>query len=734
MVRITKAIIVVAVLVSVVAAVGIAAFYHPSTSPGNVVIPTTTKVLDDLTMQNLSSVTEGGSRLSFSGTTAQLGSISLGDVVIAGVHDDTPQGLLRKVASVSTEGDQVVIYTIPATLEDAIQDGTIEINRTLSPSDVSFTAMAREGVSLEGDVFQAQGIGEFSLQITDVVLYDDDGDSETTDDQIVANGSISISPTFNFSMEIRNSELKQLTFTNNITETAQLELEAKVSVLEVERSVEIARYTLTPITVWVGFVPVIITPVLTINVGLTGEVSVGITTGVTQEAALIAGLTYDDGQWSPVSEFSNDFQFDPPSVSAGATVKAYAGPQLSFLIYGVTGPHGEVNGYAELDADILSEPWWVLYGGLEAKVGVEVEILSHVLANYSATVIDSRVNLAQAETPYSQPGTLSGSVRDAVTGTPLGGVTINVSQQGSTVTTGTADANGFYSLAVAAGSGYSLEFSKSGYMSANYHNIAVEANTTTYLEVVLQIDEAHSGAGDASGMVVNALTGAGVEGLTINLRAGINVTTGTVVATATTQSGGYYSFTDLNAGNYTGEVSGSGYNTTYFTLICIGGTTTSNQDATITPILGSGETRIILTWGETPSDLDSHLTGPTPDGYGFHTYYSVQMYEYSGTTYAELDLDDTTSYGPETTTIYHQLSGVYRYSVHDYSNKDSSNSTALSNSGAKVRVYRGSDLVATFNVPTSQGGTLWTVFELSESNITPVNTMSYESDPSNITP
>ena len=184
MVRITKAIIVVAVLVSVVAAVGIAAFYLPSTSPGDVVIPTTTKVLDDLTMQNLSSVTEGGSRLSFSGTTAQLGSISPGDVVIAGVHNDTPQGLLRKVASVSTEGDQVVIYTIPATLEDAIQDGTIEINRTLSPSDVSFTAMAREGVSLEGDVFQAQGIGEFSLQITDVVLYDDDGDSETTDDQL----------------------------------------------------------------------------------------------------------------------------------------------------------------------------------------------------------------------------------------------------------------------------------------------------------------------------------------------------------------------------------------------------------------------------------------------------------------------------------------------------------------------------------------------------------------------
>lgn len=33
-------------------------------------------------------------------------------------------------------------------------------------------------------------------------------------------------------------------------------------------------------------------------------------------------------------------------------------------------------------------------------------------------------------------------------------------------------------------------------------------------------------------------------------------------------------------------------------------------------------------------------------------------------------------------------------------------------------------------VPANRGGTLWTVFELNGSTITPINTMSYESDPS----
>jgi hypothetical protein len=72
-----------------------------------------------------------------------------------------------------------------------------------------------------------------------------------------------------------------------------------------------------------------------------------------------------------------------------------------------------------------------------------------------------------------------------------------------------------------------------------------------------------------------------------------------------------------------------------------------------------------------------------------------------------------------------ERAGTYRYSVHDYTNRGSDSSTALANSGAQVHVYRGASLVQTFNVP-SGGGTLWTVFELSGSAITPINTMSYQ--------
>jgi hypothetical protein len=337
-------------------------------------------------------------------------------------------------------------------------------------------------------------------------------------------------------------------------------------------------------------------------------------------------------------------------------------------------------------------------------------------------------------------GTISGSVKDAVTRTPLQSVSIDVYSGSLIISSGATDSSGVYSFQVPSGSGYTVKFSKTGYIPAIYENVSVEANTTRYLETVLQIDTTYSGTGNVSGKIVNALDGTGVGGLSINLRAGINVTTGLIVATTTTQSGGFYSFRALNAGYYTAEVSGSGYNTTYFTVICIGGMTTANQDATITPILSSGETRIILTWGATPSDLDSHLTGPLPDGTRFHMYWWHAELCESGCSgygspwpeYVKLDKDDTSSYGPETATVYQQISGTYRYSVHDFTNRWSSYSTALSNSGAQVRVYRGSNLVETFNVPSNQEGTLWTVFELSGDAITPINTMSYESYSSDI--
>lgn len=127
----------------------------------------------------------------------------------------------------------------------------------------------------------------------------------------------------------------------------------------------------------------------------------------------------------------------------------------------------------------------------------------------------------------------------------------------------------------------------------------------------------------------------------------------------------------------------------------------------ISPVMANLDgMRIVLNWGATPADLDSHIVYPDN-----HIYFSNM----EGTD-ALLDVDDTSSYGPETITIERKHDGErYVYAVHDYSNGDSSNSKMLSNSGAKVFVYVGQTLIKTYYVPSNKVGNLWTIFAVTES-------------------
>ena len=338
-------------------------------------------------------------------------------------------------------------------------------------------------------------------------------------------------------------------------------------------------------------------------------------------------------------------------------------------------------------------------------------------------------------------GDVTGTVKDAVTGDSVAGVTVKLYKStGGTLGTTTTDASGNYTFSsIATGTGYYAKFTKTAYIDATFYGIAVEKDLTTYLETLLQISSSYTGTGVATGTITDAFTGDGLASATIKFRAGINTTTGTVLHTIPeTDSSGSYTVTttDLgSAGYFTGEISKTGYITTTFSLYLIAGQTKSEQNAAITPSnIGTNEYRFILTWGDTPSDIDSHLTGPTGTGTDrFHVYFGNKDYTPSGATTpdVELDVDDTSSYGPETITLYNQKTGEYRYYVHDYTNSyatSSSPSTQLSNSGAKVKVYKGSTLVRTFNIPTGQGGNCWDVFKLSGSTITTVNTISYIDD------
>jgi len=135
---------------------------------------------------------------------------------------------------------------------------------------------------------------------------------------------------------------------------------------------------------------------------------------------------------------------------------------------------------------------------------------------------------------------------------------------------------------------------------------------------------------------------------------------------------------------------------------------------------GLDSMRVVLSWGSTPSDLDSHMVYP-----GNHLWFGNK----EGRN-GNLDVDDTNSYGPETISLIKRENGhSYVYAVHNFSDRDQPDTTRLSASQAKVFVYVGESLVRTYYIPTGREGNLWTVFRVNvNGDIEDINHLKGTSD------
>lgn len=279
-----------------------------------------------------------------------------------------------------------------------------------------------------------------------------------------------------------------------------------------------------------------------------------------------------------------------------------------------------------------------------------------------------------------------------------------------------SDEEGFFELCVDPGM-YQVTIYKKGYIPLIIENVQVLEGKVNYLEQVLQIQELSFQANyEITGNVVDALNATPIGDADILFRKGWNETEAEILdETAVTDEDGTYTVT-LKRGYDTAEISKEGYVTGYVNIVVYEDMTI--QKAVLSPYLQENEMRIVLTWGENRSDLDSHMyiTG----GYtNHHIYFGKKtVYDGNGNVICKLDRD-TIGYGPETITLYlSDDTENCKYSVYRYS---SSGSLLLS--GAKVVVYYGSNPPITYNVPVQEDGRTWDVFEIENGEIVPINSM-----------
>ena len=528
-------------------------------SPG-MVVSKDAEVLDPASLSALRSVSAGGGTMTFAAETAQLGRVQAGDVLLAAPDATFPGGICRKVTGVSESGGRVVVQTAQATLTDLIDQGEVAFTQHITAADVNQSGVVQPGVRLVTNASPAALLaGAAGQPRLDGDVTDGFGFELTTTiaEKAEVQGSVWLDPDAYVDWELGWSGVESASFTQTLSTTTDLTVSLKAS-LDQEIKQTIYKQTLAVITIMVGPVPVVVTPEFEVYVGASGEVTAGVTAGVTLTTDASLGIAYDGDGWSQTTSFTYDLTPTAPQLFGSLELKGFAGAGLAFKIYAVAGPEAKIEPYVKLEAATNATPWWTLKAGVDTEIGFKVEALDITMLEVTYTfnlfeyVIDqagSGSGAAGGSATFQIPS-IRGKVLDSGTSGGLGGAAVEARTGAppgaAAVATATAAADGSYILWGLAAGQYTVAASVGGYAD-NTRAATVTAGATTTGQDVLLAAVQNQGV---TGRVVQNPGGAGIDGMFVGLYEGTATAWSWPDDSRYTWGGGNYEFVGLAPGQY----------------------------------------------------------------------------------------------------------------------------------------------------------------------------------------
>ncbi len=245
-----------------------------------------------------------------------------------------------------------------------------------------------------------------------------------------------------------------------------------------------------------------------------------------------------------------------------------------------------------------------------------------------------------------------------------------------------------------------------------------------------------------SGRVVDAITGEPVAKIPLSLQAGWNAAVGDAAVGATeTGENGEFSFQATKAGMYTVTAASTDlYGAARFPAFLTG--SGGRSTGVVGPPVEAGQMRASVSWGNTPFDLDLHLSAPLKggiagaDGTGQYHVWADEpghpAFVDEDAREAWMERTDADGLGPETVWIDSVADrGEVRLSVFDNDNRSDVDSTALADSGAVLQVWFGEDTPRYHSASPGEAATLWHPVEIDVAEILAyaVESWSFGADP-----
>lgn len=314
----------------------------------------------------------------------------VGQVVAIGITDETPDGFLGKVTSVS--GDTVT--TEPAALNEAIPEADFDLSVDLDEDDLQQQGFAPASATAASSGLAPAGL--FDTAKENATLSCEGSSTVEVAASITVEPSLTLDASWSLlgGAYFRAEAKAEITPSLSARWTGELECEAKT---------EIAGPDLKPITFTLAGFPVVIQPEITfeprvyINAAASAEPSISYT-----ETVGVA-IVYDD-DWSIEYPQGPDDGWDIGTEFSGdASIGFEVLVRLDLRAYDTVGVFLRLGPFLEFGVQ-YDDPWWNLDVGVRAGAGVTVSLFDLWEAEADFGTIDLwRYTLAEAESTADRP-------------------------------------------------------------------------------------------------------------------------------------------------------------------------------------------------------------------------------------------------------------------------------------------------------------------------------------------
>ena len=359
------------------------------------IIPETTAVISASQKDEVLRVSENVMRLAADSSLGK--DLSIGDVIVSGpIAGVAPYGVLRKVKSVASVGSDTLVVLEEAALEEAVEQGELVENFTLSTDDIVSSTEGNNVFIVENEGISTQSLKDLiNIRMDNEVLCDGDGDENTTHDQITVNGGITAGLEPFIDAKIKGFSLKSFEAGIEVKETAEIKISGECArEFEKEKLIETINFKTFVFTI--GPVPVVVTPSIEIFIGYDGKLSFKASYEIKQEFNARYGLRWDKkSKWNIINEKNSLLpDWGTPEFGGSAYIKGYVGAKGGLKFYGgLAFVYVYPKVFAEANASFkLPNPVYefCLHGGLDVDAGAAVRVFKKTLGEWDTDLYDIR--------------------------------------------------------------------------------------------------------------------------------------------------------------------------------------------------------------------------------------------------------------------------------------------------------------------------------------------------------